>query len=70
MGQTVAATEEEHPSPLSKPTHKLLSAASKSYIPRPMTRKGGKMLFRLLLCVVQLYMQMDCVNCNVHLYYP
>ena len=47
MGQTVAATQEEQPSRPSRHIRGLLPAALKSYIPRPMTRKGGGLTFDL-----------------------
>ena len=48
MGQTVAATEEEQPSHPSRRSRGLLPAASKSYIPRPVTRKEGMLPISLV----------------------
>ena len=48
MGQRLTTKDERPPSVSSRRAHGLLPTASGlSYIPRPMTRKGGRLLFDL-----------------------
>ena len=48
MGQRLSTKDERPPSVSSRRTHRSLPTASRlSYIPRPATRKGGRLLFDL-----------------------
>ena len=59
MKQTAAAIEKGRHSQPVRRTHSLRPTAPRSYIPRPITRKGGMLPFDLFLCIAQLYAQIN-----------
>ena len=63
MGQRLSTKDERPPSVSSRRTHRSLPTASRlSYIPRPATRKGGRLLFDLSEYHWCIHVDMDCTR--------